>query len=82
MGTIDLLHELADDVGAGGIGQLGQLLEMFVGGAPRARTLPRGADQNGPLDGRADSDQVFADVLLVEASVRACCICPSVRMES
>ena len=79
--AVDLLHEPADDLRSRGIGKLGQLLEMLVGGAPRAGPLPGCSDENGPFDGRSDADQIFADVLLDNASVRACCICPSAKME-
>jgi hypothetical protein len=39
MRTIDLLSELADDNGAGGVGQIRELTEMVVGDAPRPRAL-------------------------------------------
>ena len=80
MRAVDLLHELADDLRARGIGKLGQLFQMFVGGAPRPGSLSRRSNENGPFDGRFDRDQLFADVLLDNASGRACCICPSAKM--
>ncbi|MEO5567324.1 MAG: hypothetical protein ABIR92_02455 [Gemmatimonadaceae bacterium] len=61
MRTIDLLHQLSDDLGAGGVRQLGQLLEMLVGRAPRPNSLARRADQNRPFNGRIDVDQCLTD---------------------
>jgi hypothetical protein len=69
---IDLLHEPADDFRSGGIGQLGQLFQVLLGRTPRARALARRANENGPLDGRDDVDQLFADGFLDRSSVRAC----------
>jgi hypothetical protein len=58
--AIDLLRELADDPGAGGVGQLGQLTEVVVDDAPGARPLERGAHEERPLDRRRDDDGLAA----------------------
>ena len=71
MRAVYLLHEPADDFRARGIGKLGKLFEVLVGGAPGAGPLPRCPDENGPFDGRGDADQVFADGLLDDVTVRA-----------
>jgi hypothetical protein len=61
MRPIDRLDELPDDGGARGIRQLGELLEMLIGGAPGTRALSRGADEDRALYRRSDCDELFTD---------------------
>jgi hypothetical protein len=56
MRAIDLLHELTDDHGAGRIGELLELAEMFADRAARAGALERRADEQRALDGRLNYD--------------------------
>jgi hypothetical protein len=60
----DRLHELTDDVRPGGVGELGELLEMLICRPPRARSLSWRADQDGPFDRGFDGDELFADGIL------------------
>jgi hypothetical protein len=52
MRAVDGLDQLSHDGGAGGVGELRQLAQVLVGGAPRAGSLARRADQDRPFDGR------------------------------
>jgi hypothetical protein len=61
MRPFDRLHELTDDLCAGGVGELRELLQMLIRRAARARTFSRRADQNGALDGCLNRDELFAD---------------------
>ena len=61
IGRGDLLGDPADDFGAGGVHQAGELFEVLghVPGVPRP--LARGGNQNGTLDRVADFDRCSAD---------------------
>jgi hypothetical protein len=56
--TVELLRELADDLGACRVGQALELAEVFVERLARAGALDRGADEQRPLDRRGDGDQI------------------------
>jgi hypothetical protein len=68
MRSVDRLHQLTDDGRAGGIGELGELPQVLIGRAPGAGTLARCADQDRPLYGRFDGNQIPADKLLALSS--------------
>jgi hypothetical protein len=65
------LHDLADDDGARGVGQLLELAKMFVDGAPRAGALQWRADEYRAIDRRSDGYKLFRDegLRLVEGSM-------------
>jgi hypothetical protein len=73
MRPVDLLHHLADNHGACGIGELGELTEMFVDGAARARPLERRTDEEGPFNRRCDRDQFSAYLKILEKVVSGRC---------
>jgi hypothetical protein len=58
---IELLRELADYDGAGGVGQALELTQMLFERLARARPLERRSDEERALDGRRDGDQVSCD---------------------
>ncbi len=51
MGVLQLLDGAADDAGAGGIGEEGQLIEGALAAEGRALALDLDGDEVGPLDG-------------------------------
>jgi hypothetical protein len=56
-GGVDPLEGAADDVGAGGVGEPRQLVEVLLGTQRVVAPLARGADQIGALYGGLDVDQ-------------------------
>src|SRR5207248_1757410 len=60
MRAVDLLRHLANDDGAGGVGQLRKLAQVIVHGAAGARPLERGAHEERPLDWRRNGDRSTA----------------------
>jgi hypothetical protein len=58
MRPVELLRELADDLGAGRVGQALELAQMLVERLARARPLERRPDEERPLDRGGDGDQV------------------------
>lgn len=60
MRPVDLLDQLTDDLGSGGVGELGELLQVFVRRAPRPGALAGRPDENRSLDGGRDGDELFA----------------------
>jgi hypothetical protein len=50
MRTVDLLRHLADDLGARGVRQSRQLLEVLLERVPGAGPLPGRPDEQGALD--------------------------------
>jgi hypothetical protein len=55
---VELLRELADDLGARRVGQPLELAQVFVERLARARPLERRADEQRPLERGGDGDQV------------------------
>jgi len=62
MRAVELLRERADDLGARRVGEALELAQVFVERLASARTLERRANEERPLDGRGDGDQVACDV--------------------
>lgn len=58
MGAVELLRELADDLGARGVREALELEQMFDERLAGAGPLERGADQDRPLDRRLDRYQI------------------------
>ena len=58
MRAVELLRELADDDRAGRVGEPLELAQMLVERLARAGPLERRADEERPLDGRREGDQV------------------------
>ncbi len=70
MRAIELLGELTDDDRSGGVGESLQLAQVLVERLARARPLERRPDEERPLDGGRDGDQISCDGL---ASIGAWC---------
>jgi hypothetical protein len=60
--ALQLLRELADDHGAGGIREPLQLAQMFVERLACARPLDGRADEERPLGRGRDGDQIACDI--------------------
>ena len=58
MRTVELLRELADDFGAGGIGEPLQLTQVLLEGLARAGPLERRSDQECALERSRDGDEI------------------------
>jgi hypothetical protein len=56
--AVELLRELADDDGAGRVGEPLQLAQVLVERLARAGALDRCPDEQCPLDRRGDGDQI------------------------
>ena len=65
MRPVELLRELADDVGARRIGEPLELAQMLVERLAGARALERRAHEQRPLDGRCDGDQFACDAQIL-----------------
>ena len=61
MGPVELLRQLADDGGAGGVGEQRELAEMLAGRVPVRRALERSADEYDALLLRGEGYQVAGD---------------------
>jgi hypothetical protein len=61
MAFVELLHDLANDDGAGRVRELLELTQVLVHSAPGAGALQRRADENGAIDGRSDVYEIFGD---------------------
>jgi hypothetical protein len=60
---IELLRQLADDDRTGRVGEPLQLSQVLVERLARAGPLERRPDEERPLDGRRDGDQIACDVM-------------------
>jgi hypothetical protein len=58
MRAVELLGELADDLGAGRVGEALQLAEVLVQRLARARPLERRSDEERPLNRGRDGDEI------------------------
>jgi hypothetical protein len=61
MRPIELLRQLADDDRTGRVGEPLELSKMFVERLARAGPLERRPDEERPLDGGRDGDQIACD---------------------
>jgi hypothetical protein len=61
MRAIQLLGQLADDVGAGRVSQPSELTQMLFEGLSRAGPLERRAHEQRAFDRRLDSDEIAGD---------------------
>jgi hypothetical protein len=61
MRPVELLRQLADDDRARGVGEALELAEVLVERLARARPLERRPDEERPLDGGRDGDQIACD---------------------
>jgi hypothetical protein len=61
MRAVELLRELADHVGAGSVGKLAELAQMFVDDALRAGTLEWRPDEDRTIHGGRDDDRLTTD---------------------
>jgi hypothetical protein len=59
--AVELLGERAHDVGAGGVRQAGELLEVLLDAVAVGGALEGGAHEHDALGGRGDGDQVACD---------------------
>jgi hypothetical protein len=57
MRPLELLGDLADDGGTGGVREPVQLAQMLIEQLERPRPLRWSADEQGALDGRGDGNQ-------------------------
>ena len=58
MRPVELLRQLTDDVGARGVGQAAELLEVLVDVVPGQRPLERRPDEERALGRRGEGDDV------------------------
>ena len=58
MGAVELLRELADDLGARRVGEAGELAQVLVERLARTRPLERRSDEERPLRRGRNRDQV------------------------
>jgi hypothetical protein len=56
--TVELLGELADDLGARRVGETRELAQVLIERLARTRPLDGRSDEERPLGGRGDGDQV------------------------
>ena len=70
MRAVELLGDLSDDDGSSGVGEPLELAQVLVERLARAGPLERRPDEERPLDGGRDGDQVSCDGL---ASIGARC---------
>ena len=61
MRAIELLRELSDDDRSGRVGEPLELAQVLVERLARARPLERRPDEERPLDGGRDGDQLSCD---------------------
>jgi hypothetical protein len=61
MRPVELLRQLADDDRARRVGEALELAEVLVERLARARPLERRPDEERPLDGGRDGDQIACD---------------------
>jgi hypothetical protein len=61
--TVELLRQLADDDRSGGVGEALELTQVLVERLARAGPLERCSDEERPLDGGRDGDQIACDFL-------------------
>jgi hypothetical protein len=60
--TVELLGDLADDVGARRVGEPFELAQVLVEQLEGSRALRRRADEQRAIGGRGDGDQFACDV--------------------
>jgi hypothetical protein len=70
MRPVQLLGDLSDDDGSSGVGEPLELAQVLVERLARAGPLERRPDEERPLDGGRDGDQLSCDDL---ASIGARC---------
>ena len=61
MRPVELLRELSDDDRSGRVGESLELAQVLVERLARAGPLERGSDEERPLDGGRDGDQLSCD---------------------